>query len=97
LSHWRAVARQSSDETRVENVTGWIETGWPRSSRQPRPPDLRGLPHAGLPDRSRRCRPGVLAAPEPLRSAVDQVVAQEFVEFSHAENCKDIASPSAFR
>ena len=43
------MARQSSDETRVENVTGWIETGWPRSSRQPRPPDLRGLPHAGLP------------------------------------------------
>jgi hypothetical protein len=38
LSHWRAVARQSTDETRVENVTGWIETGWPRSSRQPRPP-----------------------------------------------------------
>jgi len=23
--------------------------GWPRSSRQPRPPDLRVLPHAGLP------------------------------------------------
>ena len=41
------MARQSTDETRVETVTGWIETGWPRSSRQPRPPDLRGLPHAG--------------------------------------------------
>jgi len=26
LTRWRAVARQSSDDTRVENVTGWIDS-----------------------------------------------------------------------
>ena len=33
LSRWRAVARQSSDETRVENVTGWIDGASPSEVR----------------------------------------------------------------
>jgi hypothetical protein len=97
LSHWRAVARQSTDETRVENVTGWIETGWPRSSRQPRPPDLRGLPHAGLPVAGRSdkrlgphsigCTSHVLRAKRPdstLKQVRTREISQAFVAGSQS-------------